>query len=126
MAFRPHHDDGRRRVNEQPAATRRPGGHHCGDKDTAAFVTAVPREIGVLAATALLLPVKYVVEKTLVFTRRDAGQPLGATPRCCYRCRSEPPVAIGTHPGARQRQGIHILGCSSYRSVLRALFVSKA
>lgn len=35
---------------------------------------AVPREMGILAATALLLPVKYVVEKTLIFNRRDAGQ----------------------------------------------------
>jgi len=41
---------------------------------------AVPREIGILAATALLLPVKYVVEKTLIFTRRDAGQQREARP----------------------------------------------
>jgi putative flippase GtrA len=47
---------------------------------------SIPREIGILAAIALLLPVKYAVEKTLVFTnrpggRRRAAQPgLGATP----------------------------------------------
>lgn len=35
---------------------------------------SVPREIGILAAIALLLPVKFVVEKTLVFAQRHDGQ----------------------------------------------------
>jgi putative flippase GtrA len=39
---------------------------------------ALPREIGILVTIALLFPVKYVVEKTLVFTRRSTMQRRGA------------------------------------------------
>ena len=37
------------------------------------ILLALPREIGILVTLALLFPLKYVVERTLVFTRLANG-----------------------------------------------------
>jgi putative flippase GtrA len=53
---------------------------------------SLPREIGILVTMALLLPVKYVVEKTLVFTR-----PANVLRLCAGRPPPSPRSRISSH-----------------------------